>query len=567
MTKKKRPLCRAVTLLLGILTLLLSACTGGNTPADTTGTQSATAPAPYATVRDLVGDYTIVYPTRATDGETAAAMQLAKFFGGSERPKADYTADGTVPSGAREILIGNTNRASSKAAIAALGRDRDFTVAVYEGEVVIAAKSDTAIAEAMTYFIDTVLPTSAAAFPVGTVYTYLHAYPLGSFFGLPVTNLTVSCTDAKLNATAKLLQSYINDATGTTAAITSDGTGNILLTVDSTMDPDSWAAEPGTGKVTLRAGSALSLSEAVKAISQGMLGGEAVRLEGSSTIPNTCTDPKTGKTLQLVWHDEFNGDSLNSSKWKLADRMWDKRVITTTDRKNIRLEDGEAVMNIYREDGKYYSHKTLTTMDRMSFQYGYLEIYAKVPFSQGSFPAFWLQSAKQHRTVDYVMTEVDVFEVYKKGYAESTLHKWYLKNSGDGKAYRHFSLDSPISYTFPKDKWETLSDEYHLWGFGWTKEMIYLTVDGKVFATYDITDPSDFQERKVDGGEDFGGEDRIGMDCFQDPLFINFTNWVGSKFRDPNWAPNENTVFPKTFSVAWVRLYQDETGTLYNDFR
>ena len=238
-----------------------------------------------------------------------------------------------------------------------------------------------------------------------------------------------------------------------------------------------------------------------------------------TNIPQTLPNPVDGSPMQLVWHDEFNGDSLNSSKWKLADRMWDKRVITTTDRKNIRLEDGEAVMNIYREDGKYYSHKTLTTMDRMSFQYGYLEIYAKVPFSQGSFPAFWLQSAKQHRTVDYVMTEVDVFEVYKKGYAESTLHKWYLKNSGDGKAYRHFSLDSPISYTFPKDKWETLSDEYHLWGFGWTKDMMYMTVDGEVFATYDITDPSDFQERKVDGGEDFGGEDRIGTYTFKNGNF------------------------------------------------
>ena len=100
MTKKKRPLCKAAALLLGILTLLLSACAGGNTPADTTGTQPA--PAPSGTVRDLVGDYTIVYPTRATAGETAAAMQLAKFFGNSERPKADYSADGTVPSGARE---------------------------------------------------------------------------------------------------------------------------------------------------------------------------------------------------------------------------------------------------------------------------------------------------------------------------------------------------------------------------------------------------------------------------------------------------------------------------------
>ena len=554
MTKKKHPLFRAAALLLGVLMLLLTACTNGSEPADTTGTQPP--PAPVGSVRDLVKDYTIVYPTRATDGETAAAMQLAKLFGNSTRPKADYTADGSIPSGAQEILIGNTNRASSQAAIAALGRDRDYTVAIYEGEVVIAAKSDTAIAEAVTYFIETVLPASAAAFPVGTVYTYLHSYPLGSFFGLSVTGLTISCTDASLSATAKLLQSYINDATGAAAAITTDGSGNILLTVDSTMDPDSWAAEPGTGKVTLRAGSALSLNEAVKAITAGMLGGEAVRLAGSSTIPNTFVDLKTGKTLKLVWHDEFNGDSLDSSKWKLADRMWDKRVTTTTDRKNIHLENGEVVMNLYREDGKYYSHKTLTTMDRMSFQYGYLEIYAKVPFSQGSFPAFWLQSAKQHRTAGY-MTEVDVFEVYRSGRVEGTLHKWEL-DANDSST--HHCWNNPIEYAFPKEEWDLLSDEYHLWGFGWNKDLIYLTVDGKIFATFDITDSGDFCEGKGHGT-------LTGMGGFQDPMYINFTNWVGTKFRDPNWAPNDSTEFPKTFSVAWIRLYQDETGTLYNDFR
>lgn len=311
-----------------------------------------------------------------------------------------------------------------------------------------------------------------------------------------------------------------------------------------------------TGKITYAAGSgaAFTINSGEKV--------ETVRLASDTTVPQLRTDPKTGKTLNLVWSDEFSSNTLDSTKWNLTQETW-HNVNYTTNRKNFRLENGEAVMNLYREeDGTYSSNKTLTTKDRMSFKYGYLEIYAKVPFSQGSFPAFWFRSAAKHRSTDYVMTEVDVFEVYKKGYVESTLHKWFLRDPVNGNAYRHFSLNKPISYTFPQDKWETLSDEYHLWGFGWTKDMMYMTVDGEVFATYDITDQSGFQETEVANGEGFGEEEHTGMDCFQDPLYILFSNNPGTNFRAPNWAPNDDTVFPKTFSVAWVRLYQDGTGTL-----
>lgn len=308
-----------------------------------------------------------------------------------------------------------------------------------------------------------------------------------------------------------------------------------------------------TGKITYAAGSGAAFT-----IDSGK-NVETVRLVSDTTVPQLRTDPKTGKTLNLVWSDEFNGSALDSTKWNLTQETWNKKVDYTTDKKNFRLENGEAVMNLYRkEDGTYSSNKTLTTKDRMSFQYGYLEIYAKVPFSQGSCPAFWFRSAVQHRSTDTLMTEVDVFEVYKEGYVESALHKWYLKDPVAGGSTRH-DWNTPISYTFPKDRWETLSDEYHLWGFGWTKDMMYMTVDGEVFATYDITDKGDFQEG-------LGvGSDLTGMDCFQDPLYILFSNEPGTNFRDSNWAPNENTVFPKTFSVAWVRLYQDGTGTLNND--
>lgn len=276
-------------------------------------------------------------------------------------------------------------------------------------------------------------------------------------------------------------------------------------------------------------------------------------------IPQTIKSPLDGSEMRLTWNDEFDGDRINGKTWQLYDRMWAKnRVITTTDPRNFALENGETVMRTYREDGHYTSHKSLTTFDRMSFRYGYLEINAIVPFSRGAFPAFWLQSAWQHRSVDY-MTEVDVFEVYKAGYVESTLHKWYLKDPVTGPHTRH-DWNTPLSYTFPEDHWESLSHEYHRWGFLWIPEKIAITLDGNIIATYDITDAGDFQEGLRTG------DDLTGMGGFQDPMIINFTNWVGSGFRDKSWVVGEDTELPLTFRVDWIRLYQTPgMGDLFDD--
>lgn len=278
-----------------------------------------------------------------------------------------------------------------------------------------------------------------------------------------------------------------------------------------------------------------------------------------NSIPQTIKSPLDGSEMRLTWNDEFDGDRINGKTWQLYDRMWAKnRVITTTDPRNFALENGEAVMRTYREDGHYTSHKSLTTFDRMSFRYGYLEINAIVPFSRGAFPAFWLQSAWQHRSVDY-MTEVDVFEVYKAGYVESTLHKWYLKDPVTGPHTRH-DWNTPLSYTFPEDHWESLSHEYHRWGFLWIPEKIAITLDGNIIATYDITDAGDFQEGLRTG------DDLTGMGGFQDPMIINFTNWVGSGFRDKSWVVGEDTELPLTFRVDWIRLYQTPgMGDLFDD--
>lgn len=270
------------------------------------------------------------------------------------------------------------------------------------------------------------------------------------------------------------------------------------------------------------------------------------------SIPQTIKDPRTGELMNLVWNDEFEGNAVDAVKWNFVDRMWGN-CQGVTDARHISVENSNVVMRAWKEDnGTYTTHTTLTTWDRMSFQYGYMEISAKVPFVPGAFPSFWFQSAHQHRTVNY-MTEVDVFEPYYYDYIESTKHKWYMNpptpTSPTGSAYAHDWCD-PNPYRFPNP--ENLNNEYHRYGFGWSPTEMYFTIDGEIYAVNDITDKGDFCEGYGRGAK------LTGMEGFQDPLVVNFTNWVsiGDGFRYKEYKVNEETEFPLTFAVDWVRLYQ-----------
>ena len=281
-------------------------------------------------------------------------------------------------------------------------------------------------------------------------------------------------------------------------------------------------------------------------------------------VPQTIRDPRSGELMNLVWNDEFDGNAIDATKWNFVDRMWgSKQLHSVTDSRHISVENSNVVMRAWKDDEENYStHTTLTTWDRMSFQYGYMEISAKVPFIPGAFPSFWFQSAHQHRTVNY-MTEVDVFEPYYYDYIESTKHKWYMEPatpaSPTGKAYAHDWCD-PNPYRFPNP--ENLNNEYHRYGFGWTPTEMYFTIDGEIYAVNDITDKGDFCEG-------YGrGKQLTGMEGFQNPLVVNFTNWVslGDGFRYKEYKVNEETVFPLTFAVDWIRLYQKPgEGKIFHD--
>lgn len=263
--------------------------------------------------------------------------------------------------------------------------------------------------------------------------------------------------------------------------------------------------------------------------------------------PETIPAPDDGTEMRLVWNDEFNGDSLDGAKWSLRAKMRQSDVINSTDKRNVTVENGELVMRTWKEpDGKYSTNTSVTTDGTMSFRFGYLEIYANVPFVEGGWPSFWMSTKDVHRAADY-MAEIDMFEIYDtKNTVSSDIHKWY---PGTDEHYHAGGRD--WSYTFKRSV--NLNNEYHLYGFGWTSDELYFTVDGRIYKRYDLS-------------RDFGDRND-GMQGFRDPVYIIFNNFIFTEESAWKLPPvNDKTRWPITYKIDWVRLYQkDGEGQIFDD--
>ena len=103
----------------------------------------------------------------------------------------------------------------------------------------------------------------------------------------------------------------------------------------------------------------------------------------------------------LVWSDEFDGDTLDSSKWTamLEDGLsegypmhWGNNEAQWYRAENVFVEDGNLVIRAKREDygGMSYTSARITTSELFAFTYGRVEARIKLPVGyQGLWPAFW----------------------------------------------------------------------------------------------------------------------------------------------------------------------------------
>lgn len=172
--------------------------------------------------------------------------------------------------------------------------------------------------------------------------------------------------------------------------------------------------------------------------------------------------------------------------------------------------------------GANYTSARLKTQNKFSQAYGRFEARIKMPWGQGLWPAFWLLG-DDIETVGWPNCgEIDIMEY--RGQEPTIMHGTvhgpnYSAVNGIGKAY-----------DLVNDRFDT---GFHIFGIEWTREHINFYVDD---VLYNQITP----------------EDVTGEWVFNKPFFIIMNVAVGGNYVG---SPNENTVFPQTMEVDYVRVY------------
>ncbi len=99
-----------------------------------------------------------------------------------------------------------------------------------------------------------------------------------------------------------------------------------------------------------------------------------------------CTSAKVDSGRKLIWSDEFNGKGLpDSSKWNYdvgggGFGNEEAQFYTKNRPENARMEKGNLVIEARKENWEHnkYTSARLLTKGKFSFQYGTVEVRAKL---------------------------------------------------------------------------------------------------------------------------------------------------------------------------------------------
>jgi beta-glucanase (GH16 family) len=242
---------------------------------------------------------------------------------------------------------------------------------------------------------------------------------------------------------------------------------------------------------------------------------------------------KNAPTWKLVWSDEFDYEGLpDKRKWTHDTRGnsygWGNRELqwyTIAKTENTLVSDGTLKIIARKEDtkGKNYSSGRLTSKYKGDWLYGKIEVRAKVPKGKGTWPAIWMLSTENHYGTWPKSGEIDIMEHVgaKPDTVFSTTHT---------EAYNHILKTQKKGITGLKG----LTEEFHTYTLEWEKGKYEVSFDGKHLFTF-----------KDDGG----GPKAWPYDR---PFHLILNMAIGGGLG----GPVDDTLFPHTFEVDYVRVYQ-----------
>ena len=240
----------------------------------------------------------------------------------------------------------------------------------------------------------------------------------------------------------------------------------------------------------------------------------------------------------LVWNDEFNNTgSPDTTKWgyDLGDGCpdicgWGNRELEYYTRRpeNVRVENGNLIIEAIKENrkGRNFTSAKLVTKNKGDWQYGRIEVRAKLPTGKGTWPAIWMLPTINERQSKWPADgEIDIME--QVGYDPFMIHGTVHTN-----AYNH------VNNTQKGGDIEVIDavSDFHIYKIEWSADKIEWYVDDSMYFTF---------ENEIKGNDEWPFDRQFH-------LILNIAvggTWGGSRGVDPD-------IWPQKLEIDYVRVYQ-----------
>lgn len=250
--------------------------------------------------------------------------------------------------------------------------------------------------------------------------------------------------------------------------------------------------------------------------------------------------PEKATHWKLVWRDEFNGNSLDMSKWTfgVGGNGWGNNELQYyTDGSNIKVLGGKLIIEARKMPfgGNEYTSARISTQGKASWTYGKIEARIKLPYGQGIWPAFWMLGENIDSVGFPNCGEIDILEMIGStdGVENATIGGSLHRPNPSATESDEIRSETAF-YNNAHGNW--FNDDYHVFGIQWSSGQIQFYVDNHLYKKVKIP---------------VSGKD--GYSVFRKPFFIILNLAVGGDWPG---SPDATTDWPKQMEVDWVRVYQ-----------
>ena len=266
--------------------------------------------------------------------------------------------------------------------------------------------------------------------------------------------------------------------------------------------------------------------------------------------------------LTLIWSDEFDYEGLpDSNKWSYEEgyvRSMQFQYYTKNRKENARVENGVLVLEArkeefpnakYRpnsEDWRYsrkvaqYTSASLHTRGKATFQYGRIEVRAKLPRGAGLGAAIWLKTVNTSTNLNKLNRgEIDIMEhvARRPNIVYATSH------FSDGPGIGQNTVSTGRGNLRAAEPYH---NDFHVYAIEWDEQKIKFFVDDRQYATLDIT------EADVVGEGPNNPFRRPHEFLLSFPMGGAPGNWRGDTIDD--------SALPQKYEIDYVRVYKMNNG-------